>query len=457
MASPIVAIIGRPNVGKSVLFNRIIGRQDAIVNDDPGITRDRHYADAEWFGQRFTIVDTGGLVPDSDEPIESAIERQAQMAVDEADIILLIVDVRTGMTPLDEKAADVVRRAGQERVIVVANKVDSGRQEADAYEFAALGLGDPVMISALKGRGAGDLLDIVGDRLPPDKEPDLPHDDAIKIAVIGRPNVGKSSLVNGIVGKETVIVTDIPGTTRDSIDTKIMRQGVPYILIDTAGLRRRSKITSDIEFYSLTRTIRSIERCDVAVVLIDAIDGIATQDMRIVSQVDEAGKGMIIAFNKWDLVDTTAVSADEYIEAARSMVRFADYAPIMFLSAHTRRGVTQLLGKVTQVQEIRTCRVGTSELNRVVEQILAYNPPPSGPSGRPVRLFYCTQASVAPPTFVFFANYPDAVTEPYRRYLSNQLREAFGFLGTPIRVLIRGRGGKADTAPAEHRKRPRTG
>ena len=439
---PIVAIIGRPNVGKSVLFNRILGRRDAIVHDTPGITRDRHYAEADWFGKKFTIVDTGGLVPDSDEPMESAIERQAQMAVNEADIILLVVDVRAGVTPLDQKAAEVVRRVSKQ-VIIVANKVDSGAQENHAYEFASLGLGEPVMISALKGRNTGDLLDMMADRMP--AAPPAPEEgepDAIKIAVIGKPNVGKSSLVNAIIGKETVIVSDIPGTTRDSIDTKIIRHGVPYILIDTAGLRRRARISSDIEFYSFTRTVRSLERCDVAVVLVDAIEGIATQEMRIISQVDEAGKGLILAFNKWDLVDTTEASGDEYLAAAREYARFVDYAPVMFLSALTKRGVTQLLNKVDQVKKMCVMRVPTGELNRVVESITAYYPPPSGSKGRLTKVFYCTQVRVAPPTFVFFVNHPDAIPESYKRYLSNQLRENFHFDGTPIRVLIRGRDGR---------------
>jgi GTPase len=448
MAQPIVTIIGRPNVGKSVLFNRIVGRLDAIVDNAPGITRDRHYADADWYGTRFTIVDTGGLVPDSDEPMESAIERQAFMAVNEADLILLVLDARAGLMPLDYKAAEIVRRAGNERIMVVANKVDSGRQEADAYEFSSLGLGDPFLISALKARGTGDLLDALADRLP-QREPEPPSDDAIKIAVVGRPNVGKSSLVNAIVGKDTVIVSDVAGTTRDSIDTKIVRQGVPYVLIDTAGLRRRARISSDIEFYSFTRAVRAIERCDVGVVVIDAVDGITTQDMRIVSQVDEAGKALVLAYNKWDLVDSDATTGDAFRDETRSKLRFTEYAPIMFVSAVTQRGVTQLIQKVSHAQEMRNHRVGTSELNRAVERIVGINPPPVTSKGRHVRVYYATQASVAPPTFVFFTNYPDSVPEAYRRYLSNQLREVFGFEGTPLRVLIRGRGGKDEPPPVE--------
>lgn len=449
MSSPIVVIIGRPNVGKSVLFNRILGRQDAIVDDSPGITRDRHYAKADWCGRRFTIVDTGGLVPDSDEPMESAVERQAQLAVDEADVILLLVDARAGITPLDERAAEVVRQAGK-RVIVVANKVDSGAQEVQAYEAAALGLGDPVMVSGLKGRGTGDLLDMIVERLP-EATAEEPGGEAIKVAIIGRSNVGKSSLVNAIVGKEAVIVTDIPGTTRDAIDTRVVRQGTPFILIDTAGLRRRTKIKNDIEFYSLTRTIRSLERCDVAVVLIDAVEGISAQDSRIVSQVEAAGKGLILAFNKWDLVDTTKAPAKRYLDAARSILRFVDFAPVLFLSALTKRGVTRLMAKVAEVHASCTARVGTGELNRVVARMLEYNPPPAGPNGRPVRMFYATQTGVAPPTFVFFANYPDAVSEGYKRYLANQLRDAFGFVGTPVRVLIRGRANKRTGSRAGHR------
>ena len=439
--SSVIAIIGRPNVGKSVLFNRMIGRRDAIVHDAPGITRDRHYAEADWFGKKFTVVDTGGLVPESDEPMEAAIEQQARLAVNEADVILLVTDVRTGITPLDQKAAEVVRRAGKQ-VVVVANKVDSGAQENHAYEFGALGLGDPVMISALKGRNTGDLMDLLAERMPEPGPVAEEEDGAIKVAIVGKPNVGKSSLVNAIVGRDMVIVSDVPGTTRDSVDTRITRQGVEYKLIDTAGLRRRSRISSDIEFYSFTRTMRSIARCDVAVLLVDAVDGLATQEQRIVSQVDEAGKGLVVAFNKWDLVDRTEHPTEAYVQTAREYLRFADYAPILFVSAETRRGVTQIMQKTHHVHEMRSLRVSTGELNRVVEQITAYYPPPAAPDGRASRILYCTQVQVAPPTFVFFVNHPDAVPDSYRRYLSNRLREAFVFEGSPIRVLIRGREGK---------------
>ncbi len=439
--SSVIAIIGRPNVGKSVLFNRMIGRRDAIVHDAPGITRDRHYAEGDWFGKKFTVVDTGGLVPESDEPMEAAIEQQARLAVSEADVILLVTDVRTGVTPLDQKAAEVVRRAGKQ-VIVVANKVDSGAQENHAYEFSALGLGEPVMISALKGRNTGDLMDLLAERMPEPAPAVEAEDGAIKVAIVGKPNVGKSSLVNAIVGRDIAIVSDVPGTTRDSVDTQITRQGVKYSLIDTAGLRRRAKISSDVEFYSFTRTMRSIARCDVAVLLVDAVDGLATQEQRIVSQVDEAGKGLVIAFNKWDLVDRTEHPTEAYTQTAREYLRFADYAPILFVSAETRRGVTQIMQKTRHVHEMRSLRVSTGELNRVVEQITAYYPPPAAPNGRATRILYCTQVQNAPPTFVFFVNNADAVPDSYRRYLSNRLRDAFVFEGSPIRVLIRGREGK---------------
>ena len=439
--SSVIAIIGRPNVGKSVLFNRMIGRRDAIVHDAPGITRDRHYAEGDWFGKKFTVVDTGGLVPESDEPMEAAIERQARLAVSEADVILLVTDVRTGITPLDQKAAEVVRRAGKQ-VIVVANKVDSGAQENHAYEFSALGLGEPVMISALKGRNTGDLMDLLAERMPEPAPAVEAEDGAIKVAIVGKPNVGKSSLVNAIVGRDIAIVSDVPGTTRDSVDTQITRQGVKYSLIDTAGLRRRAKISSDVEFYSFTRTMRSIARCDVAVLLVDAVDGLATQEQRIVSQVDEAGKGLVIAFNKWDLVDRTEHPTEAYTQTAREYLRFADYAPILFVSAETRRGVTQIMQKTRHVHEMRSLRVSTGELNRIVEQITAYYPPPAAPNGRATRILYCTQVQNAPPTFVFFVNNADAVPDSYRRYLSNRLRDAFVFEGSPIRVLIRGREGK---------------
>ncbi len=439
--SSVIAIIGRPNVGKSVLFNRMIGRRDAIVHDAPGITRDRHYAEGDWFGKKFTVVDTGGLVPESDEPMEAAIEQQARLAVSEADVILLVTDVRTGITPLDQKAAEVVRRAGKQ-VIVVANKVDSGAQENHAYEFSALGLGEPVMISALKGRNTGDLMDLLAERMPEPVPVAEEEDGAIRVAIVGKPNVGKSSLVNAIVGRDIAIVSDVPGTTRDSVDTQITRQGVKYSLIDTAGLRRRAKISSDVEFYSFTRTMRSIARCDVAVLLVDAVDGLATQEQRIVSQVDEAGKGLVIAFNKWDLVDRTEHPTEAYTQTAREYLRFADYAPILFVSAETRRGVTQIMQKTRHVHEMRSLRVSTGELNRVVEQITAYYPPPAAPNGRATRILYCTQVQNAPPTFVFFVNNADAVPDSYKRYLSNRLRDAFVFEGSPIRVLIRGREGK---------------
>ena len=439
--SSVIAIIGRPNVGKSVLFNRMIGRRDAIVHDAPGITRDRHYAEGDWFGKKFTVVDTGGLVPESDEPMEAAIEQQARLAVSEADVILLVTDVRTGIMPLDQKAAEVVRRAGKQ-VIVVANKVDSGAQENHAYEFSALGLGEPVMISALKGRNTGDLMDLLAERMPEPAPAVEAEDGVIKVAIVGKPNVGKSSLVNAIVGRDIAIVSDVPGTTRDSVDTQITRQGVKYSLIDTAGLRRRAKISSDVEFYSFTRTMRSIARCDVAVLLVDAVDGLATQEQRIVSQVDEAGKGLVIAFNKWDLVDRTEHPTEAYTQTAREYLRFADYAPILFVSAETRRGVTQIMQKTRHVHEMRSLRVSTGELNRVVEQITAYYPPPAAPNGRASRILYCTQVQNAPPTFVFFVNHADAVPDSYRRYLSNRLRDAFVFEGSPIRVLIRGREGK---------------
>ncbi|MBM3264477.1 MAG: ribosome biogenesis GTPase Der [candidate division Zixibacteria bacterium] len=441
MASPIVAIIGRPNVGKSALFNRIVGRQDAIVHDAPGITRDRHYAQAEWYGRHFTVVDTGGLVPDSDEAMETAIEHQARLALEEADLVLLVFDARAGLTALDEKAADIVRRAGK-RALIIANKVDSGAQENHAYEFTALGLGHPIMISALKGRNTGDMMDILADLLPgeetPPEEEESDTPSAIKIALIGRPNVGKSSLVNAIVGKETVIVSEVPGTTRDAIDTLIVRRGKPYVLIDTAGLRRKAKIASDVEFYSVTRTVRSLERCDVAVVLMDAIEGISVQEMRIIHEVDEAGKGLILAFNKWDLVDKKQVSANEYVAATRAQVQYADYAPVMFLSARMRQGVTQLLQKVDQVQDMRLLRVPTGALNRLMQDIINNHPPPATPAGHPVKIRYCTQADVAPPTFVFFTNHPESVGDGYRRYLAGRLREMFGFDGTALRIVMRG-------------------
>lgn len=313
------------------------------------------------------------------------------------------------------------------------------------------------MISALKGRGTGDLLDLVVERFPASPEQPTEKAQAIRVAILGRPNVGKSSLINAIVGEEKVIVTDMPGTTRDSIDTHVERDGVRFILIDTAGLRRQSRVQDDIEFYSVTRTIRSLERCDVAVVLMDAVDGVSAQDMRIVARVEAAGKGLILVLNKWDLVDTVRTPAEQYTDAVRTMMRFADFAPLIFVSAHTRRGVAQLLKQVVRVDEERMRRVSTGELNKAVERMVAYSPPPSTPSGKFVKIFYCTQASVAPPTFVFFTNHPEALDETYKRFLTNQLRERFGFTGTTIRVLVRGRPDREARVGAGRRSDRRTG
>lgn len=439
---PIVAIIGRPNVGKSTLFNRIIQERMAVVDGMPGITRDRNYAEAEWSGRSFFLVDTGGFIPDAGGGIERAVKHQAELAIAEANLILFMVDAEVGVTGLDADIARILRR-GNERCLLVANKVDNELREGQIGEFLQLGLGDPIPVSALTGRNTGDFLDEVLARLPKGEvvEEEL-EEEYIKLAIVGRPNVGKSSFLNAIVGGEKVIVHEAPGTTRDSIDTRFEHNGKKFLLIDTAGLRRRAKISSAIEYYCSLRALRSIERCDVALVIADATEGIAVQDMRIAAQANEARKGMILVINKWDLVEEEVDMARDYEqeweEAIKRELPFLGFVPIIFASALTGLRVLETLKVATEIKGERTRRIKTSELNRFLDQLKQLSPPPTL-KGKQARIYYCTQLASQPPTFVFFCNDPKSIGENYRRFLERKIRENFGFYGTPIRLMFRQR------------------
>lgn len=437
MAKPIVAIVGRPNVGKSALFNRISGRRIAIVEGQPGVTRDRIYAPASWGERAFTLVDTGGL--DFGKHAETFVQlarAQAELAVAEADLLLFVVDARAGLLPADAEVAEVLRRT-QKPVLLVANKVDHPQVEEGLGEFFALGLGEPIPVSAEHGRGIGDLLDRVVASLPPGQE-DEDGADPVRIAVVGRPNVGKSSLVNRIIGEERSIVTDIPGTTRDALDTQLVFNGHPFVLIDTAGIRRKSRIDQALEHYSVVRALRAIERCDVCALLLDATEPATDQDKRIGGFAHEAGKAVIIVVNKWDLVEKDAKTMDQFEAFIRQEMGFLHYAPILFVSALTGQRVNRLLELALYVADQHALRIPTGRLNEVVHDAVERRPPPSD-KGQRLQIYYSTQSGVKPPTFVHFVNNPKLVHYSYERYLENQLREHFGFVGTPIVMRYRRR------------------
>jgi GTP-binding protein len=429
----LVALVGRPNVGKSTLFNRIIGRRHAIVDDMPGVTRDRHYGETEWAGKHFTVIDTGGYVPDSDDTMETAIREQAQLAIEEANVILFIVDAEAGIVPAEREIADILRRAGK-RVILVANKSDGDRKEGGTGEFYQLGLGAPVPVSALVGRKIGDLLDLITRDIPTSETPE--QDPRIKIAVVGKPNVGKSSLVNALLQEDRHIVTDIPGTTRDSIDAVLKYYGEELLLIDTAGLRRKSKVKESVELYSAVRALKSIERCDVAVILVDGKEGVEHQDLRIVETAMEKRKPAIIAVNKWDLVEKDEHTAKSYERAVRDRLRIYDFLPIMFVSALTRQRIYKLIEMVKQVHAEAQKRISTSKLNEVLlPDITAH--PPSSRSGKEIKIKFITQVKSAPPVFAFFCNDPRLLDDTYKRFLENRLREHFGFTGVPVVISLK--------------------
>lgn len=436
MSQPIVAIVGRPNVGKSTLFNRIIGGRVSIVEDTPGVTRDRIYQKAEWSGQGFTLIDTGGIVDLAlGDTMETQIRSQAIIAIEEADLILFIVDFRSGLMPDDWVVADLLRKAGKPLLLVV-NKVEDFFENHQLGDFYALGLGEPIPVSAAHGMNTGDLLDAIITKLP--AVPEAPEEDAIRVAIVGRPNVGKSSLVNHIIGKKRSIVSDIPGTTRDPIDSLVEKDGQKYILVDTAGIRRKSKIMQSTERYSVIRSIRAIERCQVALILIDALEGVTEQDKRVIGLAHEAGKASIIVVNKWDLVIKDSKTMKQFEKELREELNFMSYAPTAYVSAITGQRVGKLLDLINYVDEQAVKRLATGILNQYLEEVISLNPPPSD-KGRELKFFYMTQAGIRPPTFLVFVNRPEQVHFSYQRYIENKFRETFGFEGNPVRFIFKGK------------------
>jgi GTP-binding protein len=439
VAKPVVAIVGRPNVGKSTFFNRIAGKRISIVEDTPGVTRDRIYADAEWLNHKFTLIDTGGMEPDSKDIILSQMRNQVYMALDTADVIVFIVDGRTGLVAQDEEVANILRRTGKP-VILVVNKVDNNNLPDSFYDFYQLGMGEPFAISSTNALGLGDLLDEVVANFPKDKDFDY-DDDQIKVAVIGKPNAGKSSIINKILGKERVIVSNIAGTTRDAIDTPFTHGEDEYVLIDTAGIRRKSRVDENIEKYSVIRALNAIERADVCLTMIDATEGITEQDKKVAGYAHEEGKGSIIVVNKWDLVEKDTYTMDQFTKMIRNELAFMSYAPIIFVSALTGQRINKLLELIKFVSNQHSMRVPTGRLNDVINEAILLNQPPSD-KGKRLKIYYATQASVRPPKIVIFINDKEIAHFSYSRYLENKIREAFGFEGTPISILYREREGK---------------
>lgn len=439
MAKPIVAIVGRPNVGKSTLFNRLAGGRVAIVEDTPGVTRDRLYRDAEWLDRKFTLIDTGGLEfaeKDNSAAILAQVRQQAEIAVDEADVIIFMVDGRSGLAADDENVATMLRRSNKP-VVLAVNKVEDYSNNNAVIDFYQLGLGEPIPVSAANAMNIGDLLDEVVAHFPAEEE-DEGEPDIIKIAVVGRPNVGKSSIVNALLGQERVIVSDIAGTTRDAIDTPFTREGQKYILIDTAGIRRKSNISLSMEHYSVIRALRAIERCDVVLMVIDATSGVTEQDKRIAGFAHEAGKGSVVIINKWDLVEKDDKTMNKYDETVRSELGFMQYAPTLFISALTKQRVNKIVDIVNFVAEQQTIRINTSILNDTISDAVLLTPPPTD-KGKRLKILYCTQASIKPPNFIFFVNDSELMHFSYLRYLENTLRKNFGFEGSPIRMTVRKR------------------
>lgn len=435
MTKPLVALVGRPNVGKSTLFNRLVEQPLAIVEDVPGTTRDRIYADAEWGGTTFTFVDTGGLVPDSSDDLATLVRVQVQVAIAEAEAIIFLVDVKEGVTGSDLEIAGLLRRSGKP-VLLAVNKADNERRRRDAMEFYELGLGEPIPISAHHGTGTGDLLDALLKVGWSEMRP-LPTE-GTSIAIVGRPNVGKSSLLNNLLGRERMIVSETPGTTRDAVDSLIDWNGQQVTLIDTAGIRKRGRIIPGIERYSVIRALRAIQRADVALLLLDATEGITEQDAHIAGYVVDEARGLVLVVNKWDLVEKDAYSVQYYTDEIRRALRFVAYAPLVFVSAITGQRVREAMDVALEVQESRSTRVPTGELNRLVMDAVSRHAPPSK-RGKRLKIYYATQVGTAPPRFVFFVNDPDLVHFSYQRYLENQLRESFGFEGSPVRMAFRRR------------------
>ena len=438
MGKPIVAIVGRPNVGKSTLFNIFANSRISIVEDTPGVTRDRLYADTEWLDNEFMMVDTGGIEIMNNDKIAVSIRQQAQIAIAEADVILFVCDARAGITHEDAEVARLLRQS-KKPIVLAVNKADSPKQEMEIFEFYNLGIGEPIPVSAANHLGLGDLLDAVVEKFPETSAYGEDGDeDEIKVALIGRPNVGKSSIFNTLVGEERSIVSDVAGTTRDAIDTPVVRDGQKFLFIDTAGMRRKARIDEPIEKYSIIRSLRAVDRSDVVLMVIDAIDGVTEQDKKIVGYAHEAGKGIVLVVNKWDLYDKDNTSTLRYTENLRRELVFMQYAPVVFVSAMTKQRIHRLPEVIHYVAEQNAMRISTSVLNQVVEDAIAINPPPTE-KGQRLKILYATQVKIKPPTFVIFVNEPEIMHFSYQRYLENKLREAFGFEGTPLQMIIRGK------------------
>lgn len=437
MSKPLVAIVGRPNVGKSTLFNKLIGRRLSIVEDTPGVTRDRIYADAEWLTHSFTLIDTGGIEPESEDIIAVQMRRQAELAIETADVIVFLVDGREGMTAADEEVAVMLRKSNKP-VVLAVNKLDAPKFNDAIYEFYSLGLGDPIIISAGQGLGLGDMLDEVCAHFPPEVAEEGEH--PLNIAVVGKPNVGKSSLVNAILGEERCIVSNIPGTTRDAVDTAFTLDGEPYVLVDTAGIRRKRAVEDEtIERYSVIRSLAAVRRADVVLIVVDAEQGLSEQDVKIAGYVHEEGKPSVLVVNKWDLIEKDTNTMNQFKKDMQVDLAFMDYVPFLFISAKTGQRVNKLLSaaKESYAQSVR--RIKTGLLNDVVNEAISMTEPPAM-SGRRLKIYYATEVSVQPPTFVFFVNDEALVHFSYRRYMENYFRKTFGFAGTPIKIIFRTRG-----------------
>ncbi|MEK3914987.1 ribosome biogenesis GTPase Der [Paenibacillus sp. FSL H7-0331] len=434
MARPIVAIVGRPNVGKSTIFNRIVGDRLAIVEDMPGVTRDRLYGVGEWLDHNFSVIDTGGIEIEGDSELLKSVRAQAELAIEESDVIIFMVDGKAGITAADSEVAELLFRA-KKPIVLAVNKIDNIKRQDDIYEFYSLGFGTPYGISGSHGTGLGDLLDAVVGSFPENEEEEY-GEDVIRVALIGRPNVGKSSLVNAILGEDRVIVSDVAGTTRDAIDTPFERDGQKYVIIDTAGMRKRGKVYENTEKYSVMRAMKAIERADVALVLINGEEGIIEQDKHVAGYAHEAGKAAIFVVNKWDMVEKDEKTMKEFSQKIRDHFLFMTYAPIVFLSAKTKSRLHKLLPVVVQVAEQHALRIQTHVLNDVISDAVAINPPPTD-KGRRLRINYATQVTVKPPTIIVFVNDPEMMHFSYERYLENKIRAAFGFVGTPMRLFSR--------------------
>jgi GTP-binding protein len=431
---PIVAVVGRPNVGKSTFFNRVLGRRLAIVDDEPGVTRDRHFAKGDWAGRAFYLVDTGGVVEGSDEPMDRAIREQALAAVEEADLILLLVDGKDGIHPLDQRLAELLRGKGRPTLLVV-NKMDNLPRDPGHLEFWELGMGEPYPVSAISGKGSGDLLDAVIANLP-EQEPEEDDPDTIRVAVIGKPNVGKSSFVNRLFGEERMVVSPQAGTTRDAVDSPMKYHGKNLVFVDTAGLRRQSRMSDSLEYYSSLRAARVIREADVCLALVDAYEGVANQDIKVMEAAWEAGCGLILVLNKWDLVEKDDATAPKYEKDVRARYPFLSWVPMVFASALTGQRARRTLDMVLEVQEERYRRIPTHQVNEVLEQLTRRQPPPHS-RGREVKLRYGTQVDVAPPSFLIFSNLPKEIPDNYIRYVHNAFRSAWGFEGSPLRIRFK--------------------